>query len=100
MLIAPTQVGCWEALLNGEVDVVTFDALPAESDILGLGLQNQVVALPGLSTVATLHVFTPKTNPNGRAYLAVLNAGLDEMRASGEWLEIVARHLSAHNARK
>lgn len=99
MLIAPTQVGCWEALLRGDVDIVTFDALPAEADIQSLGLRDRVVDLPGLSTLATLHVFTPKTNQNGRAYLDVLNAGLEKMRASGEWFEIVARHLSAHNAR-
>jgi polar amino acid transport system substrate-binding protein len=100
MLVPPAQLDCWRALMEGEVDVVTFDALPAESDIDTLKLRDQVVELAPLSTLATLHVFTPKANPNGEAYLAVLNKGIAEMRASGEWFQIVSRHLSAHAARR
>ncbi len=100
MTVPPTQHDCWRALMAGEVDVVTFDALPAEADIDTLKLRDAVVELPTLSTLATLHVFTPKSNPNGQAYLEVLNRGIAEIRASGEWFAIVSRHLSAHAARR
>lgn len=100
MLVPPTQVDCWRALLDGEVDVVTFDALPAEADIQELGISDRVVELAPLSTLATIHVFTPKSNPNGEAYLAKLNEGLAELRTSGKWFEIVSRHLTAHEEKK
>lgn len=89
------QVECWEALLAGEADIVTFDALPAEADIEMLNLQDKVTELSDISGVATMHVFTPKSNPNGKAYLATLNAGLEQMRTNGQWFAIVSKHLAA-----
>ncbi len=95
MVIDPTQVGCWEQLQAGTVDVVTFDALPAEADIKALGLTDKVVEVPAAANVARLHVLTPKTNPNGRAYLDIMNRGLAKMRTNGEWFAIVSRHLAS-----
>jgi polar amino acid transport system substrate-binding protein len=100
LLVAPTQVACWDALRAGEVDVVTFDALPAEADLIKLGLLDTVVEIPQLTSVETLHVFAPKSNPNGEAFLEVINRGLAEVRRSGQWMEIVARHLGAQEAAK
>jgi polar amino acid transport system substrate-binding protein len=100
MTVAPTQVACWEALQEKEVDVVTFDALPAEADIQALGLSDIVIELPAVSTVARMHVLTPKTNPNGKAYIALLNAGLEKMRSNGQWFAIVSKHLSMAQANK
>jgi ABC-type amino acid transport substrate-binding protein len=94
MVTGASQRACWEALGKGEVDVVTFDALPAEADLQALGLLDSVVELPGVATFARMHVLTPKSNPNGRAYLDIVNAGLAEMRADGTWFDIVSRHLT------
>lgn len=96
--LAPqTQVECWEALLAGEADVVTFDALPAEADIEMLGIRDKVVEMTDLSGQATMHVFIPKDNPNSKAYLDIMNAGIAQMRSNGEWFSIVSKHLSAAN---
>ncbi|MCU0911246.1 MAG: transporter substrate-binding domain-containing protein [Rhodobacteraceae bacterium] len=100
LLVAPTQVACWDALKAGEVDVVTFDALPAEADLIKLGLLDTVVEIPQLTSVETLHVFAPKSNPNGEAFLETINRGLAELRSSGQWMEIVSRHLGAQEAAK
>ncbi len=94
ILVPGTQIECWEALQAGEVDVVTFDALPAEEDQKTLGITEEITELSDLAELATLHVYTPKTNPNGEKYLALLNAGLAEMRANGKWFEVVSRHLA------
>ena len=97
MLVAPTQVACWEALQAGEADIVTFDALPAEADLVALGLEDQVTDLPELATVARLHVLAHKSNANGQAYLDILNMGLAEMQQNGEWFAIVSKGLASTN---
>ncbi|WP_106744089.1 LysM peptidoglycan-binding domain-containing protein [Yoonia maritima] len=85
----PTQAACWDLLRDGEVDVVTYDALPAEEDATNAGMKEVVVDLPALTSKQTLHVFVSKSNPNGEAYMEIINAGLEELRLSGEWFEIV-----------
>ncbi len=97
LMIGRIPTTCWQALKDGQVDVVTYDALTADRDIVALGLGEQVTMIPGLSSVATMHVLTPKSNPNGKAYLDILNRGLAQMRANGQWFAIVSKHLSANN---
>lgn len=89
MVFARSEEACWEMLQAGEVDVITYDALPAEEDYTELGIADQVTDIPALASSVTLHVFTPKDNPNGKAYLETVNAGLEQLRLSGEWFEIV-----------
>lgn len=80
---------CWAMLRDGKADVVTYDALPAEEDYTEFGMDGQVATLDNLNSNATLHVFVSKNNPNGEQYLEILNAGLQDLRLSGEWFEIV-----------
>lgn len=84
-----TQLECWELLDAGEVDVVTYDALPAEDDARTQGMSDRVVSLDALTTTATLHVFVAKDNAEANAALPALNAGLEELRLTGEWFTIV-----------
>jgi polar amino acid transport system substrate-binding protein len=88
-LTQPTQLECWELLEQGEVDVVTYDALPAEDDARSLNMMGRVVSLDALTTTATLHVFVAKDNAEANAALPALNAGLEELRLTGEWFSIV-----------
>lgn len=100
MLVAPTQVDCWRALEAGEVDVVTFDALPAEDDIMSMKISDNVKELVPLTSVQTIHVFAPKNNPDGQAYLAILNEGLKSMRDDGTWFQIVSTRLREHEKKQ
>ena len=86
---APTQLECWRLMDAGEIDVVTYDALPAEEDARTLGLQDRTVTLDALTGTATLHVFVAKDNAEANAALPILNAGLEQLRLSGEWFTIV-----------
>lgn len=83
------QNGCWQLLLDGEVDVVTLDALPAEEDYRELGLEGQIAKLETLTSEQTFHVYVDKNNAFANEALPILNAGLEELRLSGEWFEIV-----------
>lgn len=92
---APTQDGCWELLKAGEVDVVTYDALPAEEDYTELGMANDIVAIEALTSKQTLHVFVSKDNKFANDALPIINVGLEELRLSGEWFTIVREGIKA-----
>ena len=75
--------------INGEVDVMTYDALPAEEDIREAGAEAQVVTLEPLRGTVSSHIFVAKTNAFANEALPIINAGLEELRLSGEWFNIV-----------
>jgi len=82
------QDGCWQLLLDGEIDVVSLDALPAEEDARELGVDDQVAKIEALTSAQTLHIFVSKDNQFANDALPIINAGLEELRLSGEWFEI------------
>ena len=84
-----SQQGCVELLKNGEVDVITYDALPAEEDIRNAGMVDQVTTLEALRGTVTSHIFVDKDNAFANEGLEIINAGLEELRLSGEWFNIV-----------
>ena len=84
-----SQQVCVELLKNGEVDMMTYDALPAEEDIRNAGLVDQVTTLEALRGTVTSHIFVDKDNAFANEGLEIINAGLEELRLSGEWFTIV-----------
>ena len=84
-----SQQECVQLLINGEVDVMTYDALPAEEDIREAGAEAQVVTLEPLRGTVSSHIFVAKTNAFANEALPIINAGLEELRLSGEWFNIV-----------
>lgn len=83
------QNGCWQLLIDGEIDVITLDALPAEEDARELGFSDQIAKLDDLTSAQTLHIFVSKNNQFANDALPIINAGLEELRLSGEWFSIV-----------
>ncbi|MEM9045404.1 MAG: transporter substrate-binding domain-containing protein [Pseudomonadota bacterium] len=92
----PTE--CFDGLLSGEYDAVILAADVAEGVIAKLSAKDKVVFQDNLSYIATMHAVIAKTNPNKEAYLAAIDDGLGKMKSSGEWFQIVSRHLSEHYA--
>ncbi len=82
------QNGCWQLLLDGEIDVITLDALPAEEDARELGVYDRITKLEDLTSAQTLHVFVSKDNKFANDALPIINAGLEQLRLSGEWFNI------------
>lgn len=83
------QDGCWQLLIDGEIDVITLDALPAEEDYRELGLEGQIAKIEPLTSSVTMHIFVSKDNQFANDALPIINAGLEELRLSGEWFTIV-----------
>lgn len=93
LVAPPTAQDCFDALLVGEVNVVTMDALTAEKTLeTTAGAARKVTELEGLATLQTLHAVAPRTSAAGRAALGRLNDGLRVMRGSGEWFAAVQKH--------
>lgn len=90
---------CAEALISGEVDVFAIELETATDAFNELGVMEQVSVNPSLVRFLTFHLVTAKNNPRGRIYIAMLNKGLNEMRKSGEWYDIVATGLAEYNAK-
>ena len=89
------QNGCWQLLLDGEVDVVTYDSLPAEEDAREAGLTDRITTLEPLTGTVTTHIFVSKNNAFANEALPIINAGLEELRLSGEWFSIVRAAIQA-----
>ncbi|MEM9043764.1 MAG: transporter substrate-binding domain-containing protein [Pseudomonadota bacterium] len=100
ILITPRTPGeCFEALTEEKADIVAINKLVAAEEITALGVEEMVVELPDLGTVQTLHVLTPKSNPLSKNYIVMVNRGLDKLKRSGEWFQVVSKHLSEHGRR-
>jgi polar amino acid transport system substrate-binding protein len=88
---------CAELLLAGEVDLYSIEVETSTANFEELGATAKVELNPALATFNTHHFVTAKSNPRGREYIAMLNMGLDEMRETGEWYDIVATGLADYN---
>lgn len=98
-MVQPTNAtDCMDAVLNGQADVASFEVQLAADAMSSMGLTSKdIVENPFVNTVAGLRFVTHRTNPFGRQYIAMLNAGLNEMRESGEWYAIISDTLREHN---
>lgn len=88
---------CAEMVLSGEVDVYSLEVETTTANFEELGATDMVVLNPALATFNTHHFLTSKSNQRGVEYIAMLNRGLQEMRESGEWYDIVATSLADYN---
>ena len=93
-----TPLDCAKALMAGEVDVFSIELESATDAFTQLGVMDQISVNPTLIRFLTFHFITAKNNPRGRIFIAMLNSGLNEMRKSGEWYDIVATGLAEYNA--
>ncbi|MEM6488768.1 MAG: transporter substrate-binding domain-containing protein [Pseudomonadota bacterium] len=85
---------CFQMLAYGDVSVVSVSEEAGMAAATALDMSRRVVTLAGIGRGQSMHVVTPRDNALGRAYLEVINEGLAEMRASGEYEAIVENHLA------
>jgi ABC-type amino acid transport substrate-binding protein len=93
-----SPMDCAKMLLAGEVDLYSIEVETSTANFEALGATDKVALNPALATFNTHHFVAAKSNPRGKAYIAMVNRGLAEMRQSGEWYDIVATGLSEYNA--
>lgn len=93
LVFPETAEECLVLLEAGVVDAVSLARAVAGSEIARLGLQGKLGEIAALASVETLHAIAPKSSIEGQAFLAALDAGLIELKESGRWYEVIARHL-------
>lgn len=93
LVFPPTAEECFVLLEAGVVDAVSLARAVAESEIARLGLEGRVAESRALASAQTLHVIAPKSSLEARTFLRVVDTGLAELKESGRWFEVVARHL-------
>lgn len=97
-LVRPASVAdCFALLMTEEVDAVSVEIFAAEDVLADGDMFDQVEELPNLSLLWTVHAVAPKGKPGAAEALAALNKGLLDLKISGRWFRVVARHLAAQN---
>lgn len=89
-----TLADCFDALLAGDVDAVSGEVFAAESILAERNLFDVVEELPDLSLLQTVNAVAPLNKPGAVQALEALNAGLIDLKVSGQWFRIVGRHLA------
>lgn len=96
MVRALSPEACVESLASGESDIALLDIDAANVHIAELGIQDDIVLSESLNRISSLHAVIAKTHPNGQDLIDTVNSGLRKMKDSGQWFEIVRRHLTEH----
>ena len=90
-----TVKGCFDMLVAGEVDAVAMNEFTGRAAIKELGLKDQVEVVQGRPvSIEGLHVLVHKDHPNADALLSTINGGLDAIKLSGAYQQVIDRHMS------
>ena len=95
-LVRPQTVAeCFELLVEGQVDAVTINEFTGRAAIAELGLQDRVDVVQGRPVAITgLHMLVHNEHPDRDAVIGSFNDGLRAIKASGEYQQIVERHMT------
>ena len=93
-----TPEECFTMLVDGSVDVVALAVDSADGAMVATGTTDAVRLNDALAQILTIHGVISKNNPQGETMLAEFNSGLQAIKDSGEWFEIVRRHLTEFRA--
>jgi polar amino acid transport system substrate-binding protein len=91
----PQTVGeCFNMLVDGAIDFVALNEFTGQSAIKELGYEDLVTASEQLTDTLGLRLVIHRENPGAEALLEQFNGGLNALRESGAYDEIVGRHLA------
>ncbi|MFY0311206.1 ABC transporter substrate-binding protein [Leisingera sp. D0M16] len=93
-LVQPkTPADCFRMVAEGKVDAVAVNLFLGANTIVKEGLRDIVVPLEKPLSEEGLHVVISKRHWRGTTHLYRINAGLQKLRGSGRFEEIMSRHL-------
>ena len=99
-LVRPNDVNeCFTGLADGSYDAVALAVDTADGAMVETGTKDAIRYNENLSQVLTLHAVIAKNHPQGQEMLAEFNSGLNAIKETGQWFEIVRRHLTEHRAK-
>lgn len=90
---ADSPDACFDLLVRGEVDAVTVNEFLGWTKIKALGLDGVIEPLKRPLSIEGLHVLISKKHWRGTTHLYRFNSGLEALKKSKRYDEIVSRHL-------
>lgn len=90
-----TVKGCFDLLVAGEVDAVAMNEFTGRAAIKDLGLKDRVDVVQGRPvSIEGLHVLVHKEHPQADALISTINGGLDAIKLSGAYQQVIDRHMT------
>ena len=90
-----TMTDCFNLLMEGKVDAVAANEFTGRAEMKQLGIKDKVVVIDTKPlSIEGLHVLVHKTHPRAKELLDLINGGLRDIKASGEYQKIIDAHLS------
>ncbi|MEO0772412.1 MAG: transporter substrate-binding domain-containing protein [Pseudomonadota bacterium] len=93
LIQAETATDCFKLVADGKVDLASVNLFLGANILVQEGLRNTVVPLEKPLSEQGLHVVISKRHWRGTTHLYRINAGLQKLRESGRFEEIMSRHL-------
>lgn len=97
LAIPPMTEDCFNGLVEGTYDIATIESQAAAVVIQDLGIADQIVENPRITSIQAIAAMAWKANPRALEYLTYLNRGLLDLRDTGEWNDIVSSSLQEAN---
>ncbi|WP_425038291.1 LysM peptidoglycan-binding domain-containing protein [Primorskyibacter sp. S187A] len=87
---------CFARLVRGETDFVAMNEFTGRLTLTDMGLRDQVeIIVTRPLSIETLHVVAHVDNPRADSIIAAFNDGLETMRRSGEYAQVMDTHLTS-----
>ena len=94
-LLRPQTVDeCFQLLDRDEVDAVVLNEFTGRAAVAKAQMNDRVNVIEKPVSLLSLHVIIAKSHPNAEVFLQHVNQALDRIRDSGEFAQIVEKHLS------
>lgn len=84
---------CFRLLENGTANGVVTTEFTGRASMISLGIVSKIREVEEPIALTPLHVIIAKSHPHARTILYYINAGLSRLRDSGDYDEIISRHL-------
>jgi len=90
-----TVKGCFDLLMQGEVDAVAINEFTGREALKELGLKDRVTVIDTRPlSIEGQHLLIHKSHPRGQEILAEFNKGLKMIKESGEYQRIIDEHMT------
>jgi len=94
-VVAPdTTKECYEIVLEGKADAVIMNEFTGRAHLAEYGLTDQFTVVPQPVSIQAFHLIVHKTHPQKDYLLKTIDKGIQGIRASGRYQEIVEDHMT------
>ena len=92
----PKAEDCFVRLMAGSVDAVAINEFTGRIVAKEMGISDAVeLQLSRPLAIEGLHAVAHRNNPRAEALIGAFNGGLNEMRETGEYLQVIDKHMSS-----